>query len=47
MKYLDGLLKHPDIVSKINVDSDVTKTIKETVDYLNIRKEFWKQQLPP
>lgn len=47
MRYLDNLLKHPDIVSKISTDSDVTKTIKETVDYLNTRKEFWRQQLPP
>lgn len=47
MRYLDNLLKHPDIVSKDEADTDVIKTIKETVDYLNTRKEFWRQQLPP
>lgn len=47
IKYLDNLLKHPDIKSKIIAESDVTETIKETVDYLNTRKEFWRQQLPP
>ncbi|GLV39201.1 uncharacterized protein CBL_06251 [Carabus blaptoides fortunei] len=47
MKYLDSLLKHPDIKCKLVEESDPTPQIQEAMDYLNTRQEFWRQQLPP
>ncbi|KAK9888480.1 hypothetical protein WA026_000731 [Henosepilachna vigintioctopunctata] len=46
--YLDNLLKNPDIKCKFKENDDtIIKNVQETVDYLNARQEFWRQQLPP
>nr|CAI5855385.1 unnamed protein product [Callosobruchus analis] len=47
-EYLNRLLNNPDIKCKFKEDnSDIENCIKETVEYLNERQEFWRQQLPP
>ncbi|XP_044752383.1 outer dynein arm-docking complex subunit 4 [Coccinella septempunctata] len=46
--YLDNLLMNPNIKCKFKEDDDtIMKNVQETVDYLNARQEFWRQQLPP
>lgn len=46
-EYLDNLMKNPNLKCKFKEDdSSVIKTIEETVEYLNARQEFWRQQLP-
>ncbi|KAL3282532.1 hypothetical protein HHI36_005712 [Cryptolaemus montrouzieri] len=46
--YLDNLLKNPNIRCKFKEDDDtIVKNVQETVEYLNARQEFWRQQLPP
>ncbi|XP_017778152.1 PREDICTED: tetratricopeptide repeat protein 25 isoform X1 [Nicrophorus vespilloides] len=47
--YLDNLLMHPDIrcKHKEDVEDPVVNHIREAVEYLNKRQEFWRQQLPP
>lgn len=46
--YLDNLLRHPDIKCKFKENDDtIIKNVQETVEYLNARQEFWRQQLPP
>ncbi|KAJ8984060.1 hypothetical protein NQ317_006558 [Molorchus minor] len=46
--YLDSLLHNPNIKCKYKEnDCTVEKYIQETVEYLNARQEFWRQQLPP
>ncbi|CAG9826641.1 unnamed protein product [Diabrotica balteata] len=46
--YLDNLMNNPDIKCKFKENNDsIEKCIKETVDYLKERQEFWRQQLPP
>ncbi|KAB0791815.1 hypothetical protein PPYR_03615 [Photinus pyralis] len=46
-EYLDSLLNRPDVKCKINEDdSTVVGYIKDAVDFLNTRQEFWRQQLP-
>ncbi|XP_050309709.1 outer dynein arm-docking complex subunit 4-like [Anthonomus grandis grandis] len=45
--YLDDLMNNPDINCKFKENDDsIRKCIQETVDYLNARQEFWRQQLP-
>ncbi|ENN77401.1 hypothetical protein YQE_06226, partial [Dendroctonus ponderosae] len=45
--YLDDLINNPDIKCKFKESDDtIEKCVKETVDYLNARQEFWRQQLP-
>ncbi|XP_076269712.1 outer dynein arm-docking complex subunit 4 [Rhynchophorus ferrugineus] len=45
--YLDNLMKHPSIKCKFKENDDaIEKCIQETVQYLNDRQEFWRQQLP-
>lgn len=45
--YLDNLMNNPDIKCKFKEnDNTIENCIKETVDYLNARQEFWRQQLP-
>lgn len=45
--YLDNLMHNPNIKCKYKGnDTTVEKYIKETVEYLNARQEFWRQQLP-
>ncbi|CAH1992120.1 unnamed protein product [Acanthoscelides obtectus] len=47
-EYLSNLLNNPDIKCKFKENnSDIETCIKETVEYLNERQEFWRQQLPP
>nr|XP_023019078.1 tetratricopeptide repeat protein 25 [Leptinotarsa decemlineata] len=47
-EYLDNLLHNPNIKCKYKENNNtVEKCIKETVEYLNERQEFWRQQLPP
>ncbi|KAF5290786.1 hypothetical protein FQA39_LY14629 [Lamprigera yunnana] len=46
-EYLDNLLKRPDLKSKNSEeDSTIVGYIKDAVNFLNIRQEFWRQQLP-
>lgn len=46
-EYLDNLMKNPNLKCKFKEDdSSIIKTIEETVEYLNARQEFWRQQLP-
>lgn len=46
-EYLDNLMKNPNLICKFKEDdSSIIKTIEETVEYLNTRQEFWRQQLP-
>ncbi|KAJ3654899.1 hypothetical protein Zmor_014052 [Zophobas morio] len=46
-EYLDNLMKNPNLKCKFKEDdSSIMKTIEETVNYLNARQEFWRQQLP-
>ncbi|XP_044267652.1 outer dynein arm-docking complex subunit 4 isoform X1 [Tribolium madens] len=46
-EYLDNLMKNPNLKCKFKEDdSSIIKTIEETVEYLNSRQEFWRQQLP-
>lgn len=45
--YLDSLMSNPDIKCKFKENDDsLENCIKETLDYLNARQEFWRQQLP-
>ncbi|CAG9768280.1 unnamed protein product [Ceutorhynchus assimilis] len=45
--YLDNLMQNPNIKCKFKEnDNTIEKCIKETVEYLNARQEFWRQQLP-
>ncbi|XP_066141538.1 outer dynein arm-docking complex subunit 4 [Euwallacea fornicatus] len=45
--YLENLMMNPDIKCKFKEnDNTIEKCIKETVEYLNARQEFWRQQLP-
>ncbi|CAH1176090.1 unnamed protein product [Phaedon cochleariae] len=46
-EYLDKLMNNPNIRCKFTENNDTIETcIKETVEYLNERQEFWRQQLP-
>ncbi|KAK4879424.1 hypothetical protein RN001_007570 [Aquatica leii] len=46
-EYLDNLLNHPDLKCKNKEDdSVVVGYIKDAIDFLNTRQEFWRQQLP-
>ncbi|XP_030766698.1 tetratricopeptide repeat protein 25-like [Sitophilus oryzae] len=46
-EYLDNLMHNPNIKCKFKEnDNKIEKCIQETVDYLNARQEFWRQQLP-
>lgn len=46
-EYLDSLLSNPSIKCKNKEDDSViVGYIQEAVDFLNIRQEFWRQQLP-
>lgn len=46
--YLDNLINNPNIKCKFKEDDRrIEDCIKETVDFLNKRQEFWRQQLPP
>ncbi|XP_060518122.1 outer dynein arm-docking complex subunit 4 [Cylas formicarius] len=46
--YLDGLLLNPSIKCSFKENDDsIRNCIRETVEYLNARQEFWRQQLPP
>ncbi|RZC35820.1 tetratricopeptide repeat protein 25 [Asbolus verrucosus] len=46
-EYLDNLIKNPNLKCKFKDDDlSIVKTIEETVEYLNARQEFWRQQLP-
>ncbi|KAF5269284.1 hypothetical protein FQR65_LT02585 [Abscondita terminalis] len=46
-EYLDSLLNNPDLKCKNKEDdSTVVGYIKDAVDFLNTRQEFWRQQLP-
>ncbi|CAG9859243.1 unnamed protein product [Phyllotreta striolata] len=46
--YLDNLMNNPDIKCKFKENNEsIEKCIKDTVDYLKERQEFWRQQLPP
>ncbi|KAJ8916716.1 hypothetical protein NQ315_013920 [Exocentrus adspersus] len=45
--YLDNLMQNPNIRCKYkDNDSTVENYIRDTVEYLNARQEFWRQQLP-
>ncbi|CAH0558269.1 unnamed protein product [Brassicogethes aeneus] len=47
-EYLDSLINNPNIKCKFKENDDKIETcIKETMDYLNKRQEFWRQQMPP
>ncbi|KAG5875568.1 hypothetical protein JTB14_016938 [Gonioctena quinquepunctata] len=47
-EYLNNLMNNPDIKCKYRENNNnIEKCIKETVEYLNERQEFWRQQLPP
>ncbi|XP_056643713.1 outer dynein arm-docking complex subunit 4 [Diorhabda sublineata] len=47
-EYLDHLMNNPDIKCKFKQKNDsIERCIKDTVDYLTERQEFWRQQLPP
>lgn len=46
--YLDNLLNNPDIKCQCKEnDNEIIDCIKDAVEYLNKRQEFWRQQLPP
>nr|XP_022919258.1 tetratricopeptide repeat protein 25 [Onthophagus taurus] len=46
--YLDNLLNHPDLRCQFKEnDNEIIDCIKDAVEYLNKRQEFWRQQLPP
>lgn len=46
--YLENLMKHPSLKCKFKEDDDtIFHYIKDAVDFLNNRQEFWRQQLPP
>ncbi|CAH1107091.1 unnamed protein product [Psylliodes chrysocephalus] len=46
--YLNNLMTNPDIKCKFKENNEsIEKSIKDTVDYLTERQEFWRQQLPP
>ncbi|KAK9737237.1 hypothetical protein QE152_g10910 [Popillia japonica] len=47
-EFLDNLLNNPDINCKFKEDNhQIMDSIKNAVDFLNKRQEFWRQQLPP
>ncbi|GJQ83526.1 hypothetical protein Trydic_g10878 [Trypoxylus dichotomus] len=47
-EFLDNLLNNPDIKCKFKEDNhEILDSIKNAVDFLNKRQEFWRQQLPP
>lgn len=46
--YLENLMRNPNLKCKCKEDDDtVLHYIKDAVDFLNNRQEFWRQQLPP
>lgn len=47
-EYLDNLLTNPNIKCKYKEnDETIVNCIKDAVNFLNTREEFWRQQLPP
>lgn len=45
--YLENLMKNPNLKCKGKEEDDkVLNYIKDAVDFLNNRQEFWRQQLP-
>lgn len=45
--YLENLMKNPHLKCMGKEDDRVLNYIKDAVDFLNSRQEFWRQQLPP
>lgn len=46
--YLENLMKNPNLRCKGKEEDDrVVQYIRDAVDFLNSRQEFWRQQLPP
>lgn len=46
--YLEGLLKNPNLRCRAKEGDDrVVHYIRDAVEFLDSRQEFWRQQLPP
>lgn len=46
--YLEGLLKNPNLRCRAKEGDDrVLHYIRDAVEFLDSRQEFWRQQLPP
>ncbi|XP_058984837.1 outer dynein arm-docking complex subunit 4-like isoform X1 [Musca domestica] len=45
-EYLENLLKHPDLIRADTNTENISTYVKEAVDFLNKRQEFWRQQRP-
>jgi tetratricopeptide repeat protein 25 len=47
-EYLENLLKNPDLKKVVdpNAENKITENVKDAIDFLNSRQEFWRQQRP-